>query len=58
VKSVAELINTIDVLNEEIMFARSQVQSHDSGHIYTSISWMTDRVFALENEVRALEMTP
>ena len=53
--SVAELINTIQVLTSEIEFAKSQLQPHDTGHIHTAINWMTERILELENQVRTLE---
>ena len=53
--SVAELINTIQVLHSEIEYAKSRLQPHDTGHIHTAISWMTERVLQLENQVRTLE---
>ena len=53
--SVAELINTIQVLHLEIEYAKSQLQPHDTGHIHTSINWMTERILQLENQVRTLE---
>jgi len=31
------------VLEEEIAYARSQLQPHDTGHIQTAISWMEQR---------------
>lgn len=53
--SVAELINTIQVLHSEIEHAKSQLQPHDTGHIHTAINWMTERILELENQVRTLE---
>ena len=53
--SVAELINTIQVLHSEIEYAKSQLQPHDTGHIHTAINWMTERIIELENQVRTLE---
>ena len=32
------------VLLEEIAYAESQLQPHDTGHIHTSIAWMKQRV--------------
>jgi len=31
------------VLEEEIAYAKSQLQPHDTGHINTAISWMEKR---------------
>ena len=53
--SVAELVNTIQVLHSEIEYAKSQLQPHDTGHIHTAINWMTERILQLENQVRTLE---
>jgi len=53
--SVAELLNQITVLHTEIEYAKSQLQPHDTGHIHTAISWMTERILQLENQVRTLE---
>ena len=53
--SVAELLNQITVLQTEIEYAKSQLQPHDTGHIHTAISWMTERILQLENQIRTLE---
>lgn len=53
--SVAELINTIQVLHLEIEYAKSQLQPHGTGHIHTAINWMTERILELENQIRTLE---
>ena len=53
--SVAELLNQITVLHTEIEYAKSQLQPHDTGHIHTAISWMTERILQLENQIRTLE---
>ncbi len=39
-------------LLREIEFAKSQLQPHDTGHINTAISWMENRVTALQAELR------
>jgi len=36
------------VLEEEIEYAKSQIQEHDTGHIYTAISWMESRLDQLK----------
>ena len=36
------------VLEEEIEYAKSQIQEHDTGHIYTAISWMEARLDQLK----------
>ena len=46
-----KLLNDIvraDVLNDEIEYAKSQLQPHDTGHIYTAISWMEHRLEELK----------
>jgi uncharacterized protein YhjY with autotransporter beta-barrel domain len=39
------------VLEEEIKYAKSQIQDHDTGHIYTAINWMESRL----NQLRGIE---
>ena len=39
------------VLEEEIEYAKSQIQEHDTGHIYTAISWMESRL----NQLKGIE---
>lgn len=36
------------VLEEEIAYAKSQLQPHDTGHINTAISWMERRKCELQ----------
>mgnify|MGYP003660031908 CR=1 FL=1 len=46
-----KLINDIirvDVIKDEIAYAKSQIQPHDTGHIYTAISWMEQRIEELD----------
>ena len=38
----------VSVLEEEIEYAKSQIQEHDTGHIYTAISWMESRLDQLK----------
>jgi hypothetical protein len=38
-------------LEEEIEYAKSQIQEHDTGHIYTAISWMESRL----NQLKGIE---
>ena len=38
-------------LMEEIEYAKSQLQPHDTGHINTAISWLDSRVKQLKEEV-------
>ena len=49
-----QLINDIirvDVIKEEIEYAKSQLQPHDTGHIHTAIGWMEHRIEELKNDV-------
>ena len=39
-------------LEEEIVYAKSCLQPHDTGHIHTSISWMEQRVRELKRELK------
>jgi hypothetical protein len=47
------------MLKEEIEYAESQLQPHDTGHINTAIGWMTSRLNSLKNELeKELDETP
>jgi hypothetical protein len=37
-------------IEEEIAYAKSCLQPHDTGHIHTAISWMKERVRALKKK--------
>jgi hypothetical protein len=37
-------------LEDEIEYAKSQLQPHDTGHIHTAISWMEHRIRNLKGE--------
>ena len=39
-------------LEEEIKYAESCLQPHDTGHIHTAISWMKLRVLELKRELK------
>lgn len=41
----------IGVIEEEIEFAKSQLQPHDTGHIHTAISWLKHRRDELKKEL-------
>ena len=43
-----QVIERIVMLMEEIQYAESQLQPHDTGHIHTAISWMRNRVEQLK----------
>ncbi len=49
-----ELVTTIRVLQSEIEVQKSRIQPHDTGHIHTTISVLTDRVEELVNEVKGI----
>lgn len=42
----------IFALEAEIVHAEAQLQTHDTGHINTAISWMKHRVRELKQEIR------
>jgi len=48
-KLINDLIRA-DVIKEEIEYAKSQLQPHDTGHIHTAISWMEHRIRNLKGE--------
>ena len=39
------------MLMEEIAYAESQLQPHDTGHIHTAISWMKYRVDKIKEKM-------
>ena len=41
----------VNFLEQEIKYAKSQLQEHDTGHIYTAISWMESRL----NHLKGIE---
>jgi hypothetical protein len=38
----------IGVLEDEIKYAKGQLQPHDTGHIYTAIDWLEHRINRLK----------
>ena len=48
-KLINDLIRA-DVIKEEIEYAKSKLQPHDTGHIHTAISWMEHRIRNLKGE--------
>jgi len=48
-KLINDLIRA-DVIKDEIGYAKSQLQPHDTGHIHTAISWMEHRIRDLKND--------
>ena len=47
-KSLINDIVRINVLEEEIEYYKSLLQDHDTGHIHTTISFMTERLNILK----------
>lgn len=39
-------------IEEEIVYAKSCLQPHDTGHIHTAINWMQHRVEKLKQELK------
>lgn len=39
-------------IEEEIAYAKTCLQPHDTGHIHTAISWMHHRVEELKQELK------
>ena len=50
-KQLVNDIIRVDVIKEEIEYAKSQLQPHDTGHIHTAIGWMEHRIEELKNDV-------
>ncbi len=46
-----EILNTIMVLQSEVEHYRTLLQPHDTGHINTTISFVTDRIKELKEEL-------
>ena len=46
-KLINDLIR-VDVIKDEIEYAKSQLQPHDTGHIHTAIGWLEQRIEELE----------
>ena len=40
----------VKYLEDEIEYAKGQLQPHDTGHIHTAISWMEHRIRNLKGE--------
>ena len=51
----AEIGFVINVIDNEISYAKSQLQPHDTGHIHTAISWMESRKKELEETLSNLQ---
>ena len=46
-----KIARKVNLLADEIEYARSQLQPHDTGHIHTAISWMLNRHHVLKCEI-------
>ena len=46
-----EILNTIMVLQSEVEHWKSLLQPHDTGHINTAISFATERIKELKDEL-------
>ena len=51
VKDFSGNLIRISILEKEIEYAKSQLQPHDTGHIYTAISWLEHRI----NELKGIK---
>lgn len=49
-ENIFDTTTKIRIIKEEIAYARSQLQPHDTGHIHTAISWMKERVKDLKKK--------
>jgi hypothetical protein len=45
-------LDQIDIIENEIAYAKSCLQPHDTGHINTAIAWMQSRITAIKEEIR------
>ena len=46
-----EILNTIMVLQSELEHYKTLLQPHDTGHIHTTISFITERIKQLKDEL-------
>ena len=46
-----EILNTIMVLQGELEHYKTLLQPHDTGHIHTTISFITERIKQLKDEL-------
>lgn len=45
-------VDRLEFLYKEIEYAKNQLQPHDTGHISTSIGWLTQRVNQVKEELK------
>ena len=50
-ENIFDTTTKIRIIKEEIAYARSQLQPHDTGHIHTAISWLEHRI----NELKGIK---
>jgi hypothetical protein len=48
--NILDTTTKIRILKEEIAYAKSCLEPHDTGHIHTAISWMKERVSDLRKK--------
>ena len=46
-----EILNTIIVLQSEVEHYKTLLQPHDTGHIHTTINFITERIQSLKEEL-------
>jgi|GEM_PF-2689489 polyhydroxyalkanoate synthesis regulator phasin len=51
---VMALTNHIEVLTKEIEELKSRFAPHDTGHLRTTVSVLTERILELEQQIRRL----
>jgi len=48
--NILDTTTKIRILKEEIAYAKSCLEPHDTGHIHTAIGWMKERVSDLRKK--------
>lgn len=51
-RNVMDKLDQIDIIENELAYAKSCLLPQDTGHINTAISWMSKRVTAIKEEIR------
>jgi len=46
-------LDVLDVLYNEVKYAESKLEPHDTGHIHTAINWLNHRINEVQEEMRA-----
>lgn len=46
-------LDQLEILYDEISYAKSQIQESDTGHIHTAINWLEHRVEMVKEEIRS-----